>query len=56
MLVARFALAIVACARPAVERIVSHLIGRLLRIGLYEPRLTLLIATLERKYRFCVSL
>lgn len=44
----RFVLAIVACARSTVDRILCYLIGRLLRFGVYEPRLTLLITTLER--------
>lgn len=45
----RFVLGIVAIARTTVDRIIGHLIDRLLRFGVYEPRLTMLITTLESK-------
>lgn len=52
-IVTRFCVAIVAIARSTVDRIIGVLIERLLRYGLYEPRLTMLLTTLESTVSCC---
>lgn len=44
----RMVLSLITISRSTVDRIIGKLINRLLQYGLYEPRLTVLITSLER--------